>query len=337
MNLQRSFFTEFFRLFALLWQVFSPRPPSRRQLPVKPEDQVVLLTGATSGIGLKLALELLKTSHRLVLTGREQSLDCLKKSGINANERILVLPLDVSSPSDHQIVLEKTMQVFGRLDVIIHNAGIAARSPFEQMTPDLRRKILDVNYFGPIELTKKALPLMKRSGGKIIFHSSAIAFVSCPFKGAYAASKHALDGEVESMYYELKDSNIQISLFESGVVASDAYDKMIMPEETRNFEFHQRERFLFLERLIRLHLRLTNFTPEKIAKKILRLMEQETLPLRIKGTYDCKVFAMAKYFLPESLYLHFMHRLTTPVSRLQMTAPLTHAVLVVFLVAILFI
>lgn len=314
MNIQRSFFTEFFRLFALLWQILGPRPQSRKKLPAMPADQVVLLTGATSGIGLQIALELLKTSHRLVLTGRSQSLDCLKRHGIIDNERVLILPLDISSSTDHKFVLEKTMEIFGRLDVIIHNAGIAARSPFEQVHSDLRRKILDVNYLGPIEFTKSALPYMKRDGGKIIFHSSAIAFVSCPFKGAYAASKHALDGEVESMYYEFKDSGIQISLFESGVVASDAYDKMIMPAETRSFEFHQRERFLFLERLIRLHLRLTNFTPEKIAKKILLLMSQEELPLRTKGTYDCKVFALVKYFLPESLYLYFMHRLTTPVS-----------------------
>lgn len=312
--MDRNILTESSRLFSLLWQVLFPRRDRLEKLIQSPEEKVVFLTGATSGIGLSIAKRLVQTHHKIVLTGRKNSLKTLENEGIFPREgRLLILPLDVSKADERSLAMEMAINHFGRLDVLIHNAGIAARSPFESLSEITRQQLLDINYIGPIELTKLALPHLKESRGKIIFHSSAIAFVSCPFKGAYAASKHALDGEVESIYYELKKIGIQVSLFESGVVASNAYDKMILPEETKTMNLAQRERFLFLEKLIRLHLKLTKFTPDIIATKMVALIDRPRLPLRIKGTYDTKIFSWVKFNLPDRLYLVFMERLTTPI------------------------
>ncbi len=311
--MKRNYFTEVSRLLSLLTQITTSGDRSATVKKGLNDQKVIFLTGATSGIGLSIAKKLVLSGNKIVLTGRKGSLSSLLKAGIKSKEgSVLILPLDISNEQERKDAINKAIHHFGRIDTLIHNAGISARSPFHSITRQTRELLMAVNYIGPIELTKLALPHLKKSKGKLIFHSSAIAFVSCPFKGAYAASKHALDGEVESIYYELKKDGIQVSLFESGVVASNAYDKMILPNETHNMDTLENERFLFLEKLIRLHLRLTKFTPDIIADKIVNLIDRPTLPLRIKGTYDANVFSWVKFNLPEKIYLTFMSRLTTP-------------------------
>lgn len=177
-------------------------------------NQVICISGCSSGIGRALA-EGLAAQGATVFAGVRDLKPAPQISGVQP------LPLDVTRPEQIRAALALIERQAGRLDVLINNAGINAIGPWEIVPAEVITRIFAVNFFGAVELTRAALPLMRRQhGGTILMISSLSAHVALPMGGAYAASKFALDAFAESLSYEVRRWNINVMSVSPGGYAT---------------------------------------------------------------------------------------------------------------------
>ncbi|MFA7489690.1 MAG: SDR family NAD(P)-dependent oxidoreductase [Mariniphaga sp.] len=184
-------------------------------------NKTIWITGATSGIGKAVALEISKFNARLILSGRNklalmEVADTCKKNGSS----VLTVPFDLG---DEQSVAAAVSEVADqKIDCLYHFGGISQRS-FVQDTPlSVDRRIFEVNFFGTVALTKAVLPLMiKNGGGHMAVTSSIVGKFGFPYRSAYSASKHALHGFFESLRAENKKNNIRVSILIPGRIKTN--------------------------------------------------------------------------------------------------------------------
>jgi short-subunit dehydrogenase len=170
------------------------------------KNKVIWLTGASSGIGEALTYELASKRAKLILSARrKEELERVKgncKADVQADIRIL--PLDLSLPETLKLSTEAAIQIFGQVDVLINNGGISQRSFAKDTLLEVDRRIMEVNYFGAVALTKYLLPhFLKRKSGHYVTVSSVTGIFGTPYRSGYAASKHALHGFFDSLRAEL--------------------------------------------------------------------------------------------------------------------------------------
>ena len=184
-------------------------------------NRVIWLTGASSGIGEALTYELAKKGARLIISARrKEELEKVKgncDSAAQANIRIL--PLDLTVTSTLSLSVEAAVQTFGHIDILINNGGISQRSFVKDTSLDVDRRIMEVNYFGAIALTKFLLPhFLKQKGGHFVVVSSLTGKFGTPYRSGYAASKHALHGFYDSLRAELWKENIKVTMIAPGFI-----------------------------------------------------------------------------------------------------------------------
>ncbi len=183
------------------------------------KDKRVWITGASSGIGEYLAYALNEEGAQLILSSRKVEELERVKNRCKKPDAVYILPLDVSDFEAIPIAVEKAITSFGAIDILINNAGISQRELALKTGLSVDRKIMDVNYFGTIALTKAVCPHMQsRHSGQIVVISSVMGKIGAPYRSAYAASKHALHGFFDSLRAELYPDGIQISLICPGYV-----------------------------------------------------------------------------------------------------------------------
>lgn len=185
------------------------------------EKQVVWITGASSGIGAALAEACARQGARVVLSARR--LDELEKVRARCNrpDDHFVLPMDMAG-ADFARATADVLARFGRIDVLVNNAGISQRSRIAETSLDVDRRIMEVNYFGVVGLTKAVLPVMQRQkGGHVVVVSSLVGLVSTPLRSTYSASKHALHGFFEALRAEEHDNGIRVLMVCPGAIATD--------------------------------------------------------------------------------------------------------------------
>lgn len=175
------------------------------------KNKVVIITGATSGIGKALAFEFGRKGSSVVITGRRGELlagieEDLKELGIP----VLAVHGDVSKDEDTQQVIEQTVLRFGRIDILINNAGISMRALFEDVQLDVFKKVIDINFFGMIQCTKHALPYILQSKGSIVGISSINGKRATPARTAYSASKYAMEGFLEALRMEVMKRGVHV-------------------------------------------------------------------------------------------------------------------------------
>lgn len=186
------------------------------------KDKVVLITGGSSGIGKALAQEFGKKGSKIVVTGRdagklaEVSAE-LTRDGIDH----LSLTADVSSRADNESVVAQTIARYGRLDVLINNAGISMRAMFEDLDPEVIRQVMEINFFGSVYATKAALPYLLEAKGSIVGISSIAGYRGLPVRCGYSASKFALNGFLEALRTELLYSGVHVLTAAPGFTASN--------------------------------------------------------------------------------------------------------------------
>jgi short-subunit dehydrogenase len=186
--------------------------------------RVVWITGASSGIGKALALSCRRAGAHLVLSSRRAGELALVEASLPpvADAGVLVLPLDVSDTSAAPDAVQKVLERFGRVDVIVNNAGVSQRSLASETPLDVDRRIMEVNYFGPVALTKAVLPhMLAAGGGRIVVVSSISGKFGYHLRSAYAASKHALHGFFESLRMELHYRGIRVTMVCPGRIRTD--------------------------------------------------------------------------------------------------------------------
>ncbi len=181
------------------------------------KGKVIWLTGASSGIGEALAYELARKKVKLILSARRK--DELERVKGNchplAQPEIKLLPFDLAESSNLQLITEAATHLFGHVDILINNAGVGQRSLAKETQINVDRKIMEVDFFGTLSITKYLLPhFLKRKSGHFVVVTSVMGIIGTPYRSGYAAAKHALHGFFDSLRAELwKDSkNIFITL-----------------------------------------------------------------------------------------------------------------------------
>jgi dehydrogenase/reductase SDR family member 7B len=223
-------------------------------------EKIIWLTGASSGIGEALAYHLSDLDATLILTARRE--DALEKvrQGCANGERHFVLPIDILATDTHAPAYEAIIEKFGKLDVLINCAGVGQRSTALQTAVHVDRRIMDLNYFGPLALTKLVLPgMLARRDGQIVVVSSLAAKLALPGRSAYAASKHALHGFFNALRAELGDQGVSVTLACPGYVRTNTSHNALVGDGN---PYNQLDRDI-----------ARGMTPEMCAAQIVRAIE----------------------------------------------------------------
>jgi dehydrogenase/reductase SDR family protein 7B len=186
----------------------------------KLQNKVIWITGASSGIGKELAIQLSANNNQLILSARnKEALSELKSECEVKGVQAFILPLDLADSAHFDLIAKEAAAAFGKIDVLINNGGISQRS-FAAETPlSVDRTIMEVNFFGTVALTKAVIPYMlAQKSGQLAVISSLSGKFGWPERSAYAASKHALQGFFETLGIELKSANIGVTIISPGRV-----------------------------------------------------------------------------------------------------------------------
>src|SRR5210317_787002 len=182
------------------------------------KDKVVWITGASSGIGASLAIQLNKLRAKVIASARRtEKLMELKNNCPNPQD-LITLPLDITNPISIENAIEKVKQL-ERLDLVIHNAGIAQKGLVIENDMEVDRKIMETNYFGTVAFTKSIMPIYLKQGyGWFSIVSSFAGVMGIPGRSAYAASKHALHGFFDSLKAEHMGCKLDVSIIIPGFI-----------------------------------------------------------------------------------------------------------------------
>ncbi|MBO9729478.1 MAG: SDR family oxidoreductase [Chitinophaga sp.] len=167
-------------------------------------DKVILITGASSGIGHELALLLAKEKARLILAARNQAaLEAVRNQCLSYTPWCEIVLMDVTDEAQVQEGARRALQFFGKIDVLVNNAGVTQRSKLIDTSVAAVRQLMEVNFFGAVMLTQALLPHFRaQGGGQIIIISSMAGLMGYPWRSGYNAAKHALQGYFETLQTE---------------------------------------------------------------------------------------------------------------------------------------
>ena len=180
---------------------------------MKFKDKIVVITGASSGIGRQLAVDFARRGAKLALVARRKDklLETQKQLG-NADSKIFIC--DVSNSNEVKKTSQEILSKFNKVDILINNAGFNIHGEFENLSLVEIENIMKVNYFGVVNFIKYLLPsMLKQRHGRIVNIASVSGLEGVPKSAAYSASKYALIGLSESLYFELKPKGIHVSVF----------------------------------------------------------------------------------------------------------------------------
>jgi len=200
---------------------------------MKLKDKVVIITGATSGIGEACAMVFGLAGAKVVITGRSQvkidnTLQLLRQSGID----VFGILADAGSEEDNNKMSEETVRHFGKIDILINNAGISMRALFEEMDLSVFHKVMDTNFWGTVYATKYCLPEILKNKGSIIGVSSINGYRGTPARTAYTASKYAMNGFFESLRTEVMKRGVHVLVACPGFTASNIRNNALTADGT---------------------------------------------------------------------------------------------------------
>ena len=183
------------------------------------ENKVIWVTGASSGIGEGIVRKLASLGAKLILSARNlETLELIRKSLPNPSNH-LCLPLDLENSSNFQDLANQVIEKYSKIDYLINNGGLSQRSEAWETPMEIDRRIMEINYFGNIALTKTVLPIMqKQQSGHIVVISSIAGKFGFFLRSAYSASKHALQGFYESVLLEEEKNNIHVTIAYPGKI-----------------------------------------------------------------------------------------------------------------------
>lgn len=190
---------------------------------MKYSNKTVWITGASSGIGEALTKAYYKEGANLILSSRRKEVLEEVRTKMNADEkRVKILPLDLAQSDTFATKTADALSFFGTIDVLVNNGGISQRSIFEETDLDTVRKIMEVNYFGSVGLTREVIPhMIDQKNGHIVVTSSVAGKIGTKFRTAYAGSKHAVQGFFDSLRQEMYEHNIAVTLICPGPIKTN--------------------------------------------------------------------------------------------------------------------
>ena len=190
------------------------------------EKKVWLVTGAGRGMGVDIAQAALEAGHAVVATGRNPE---RVSAALGAHDELLTVALDVTDPASAQAAVDAALDRFGRIDVLVNNAGNFYAGFFEEITPEDFRAQVETNLFGPLNVTRAVLPVMRaQRSGLVVTMSSTAGLIGQEFTSAYAASKFAVEGWMESLTPEVAPFGVRTMVVEPGFFRTE----LLTPEST---------------------------------------------------------------------------------------------------------
>lgn len=199
----------------------------------KPQQAIAVVTGASSGIGYHLTRLLAGRGATVVaLARRVERLEALRQATSDASGEVIIHPGDVTDAELRRSLWERVGEIGqGRLDLLVNNAGVGALGPFATASPERLRRVMEVNFFAPVELARGAIPLLRNGRQSVICNiGSVLGHRAVPDKSEYCASKFALHGWSDSVRAELADEGIQVTLVSPSTTASEFFDAAIDTE-----------------------------------------------------------------------------------------------------------
>ena len=261
-------------------------------------ERSVLITGCSSGIGMASAREMKARGWRVFATARKPAdIARLKEEGLDS------LYLDYAEPDSIAATADQVLQATGgKLDALFNNGAYGQPGAVEDLTPDVLRAQFEANVFGWHDLTRRVIPAMRAKGeGRIVFCSSVLGLVAAPYRGAYCASKFAIEALADSLRIELAPAGIKIVLIEPGPIATrflehalDAYRRNIDLEASAHREIY-RTRIAKLEEGGSQTFKLG---PEAVALKLVHALESRNPKPRYYVTIPTYAAALFRRLLP---------------------------------------
>lgn len=195
------------------------------------KDKVIIITGASSGIGLATARLFAGMGAKLSLAARSiDRLESLASELTDDRSRILCIRTDVSVEEDCRRLIEETVRRFGKIDILINNAGISMRAPFLDVNLEVIKKLMNVNFWGTVYCTKYALPEILKTKGSIAGIISTAGYVAIPGRTGYVTSKYAIRGFLETLRIEHLNDGINILVFAPGYTASNVRNAALLAD-----------------------------------------------------------------------------------------------------------
>ncbi len=245
-------------------------------------DKVVVVTGGTDGIGRALVSFLMEQGAKVITCGRNYD-KLYHLQTVYAGKTLLALSADVSNEADCKKLIQQAVSVFGKIDIIINNAGISMRALFTETDLETIRRVMDVNFWGSVYCTKYALPYIMQTKGTVAAVSSIAGYRGLPGRSGYSASKFALQGWMEALRTELLESGVNVMWVCPGFTRSNIRNVALNKKSEPQGETPLNEESLM--------------SPEECATHILKAIEKRkrTLVLSTQG----KETIFLTRFLPE--------------------------------------
>ncbi|MFA5958890.1 MAG: SDR family NAD(P)-dependent oxidoreductase [Tatlockia sp.] len=277
------------------------------------QQKIIFITGCSTGIGYHAALDLTARGHRVIASCRkEKDVQALVDAGVEA------VCMDVNDEASvaHAFasVLEKTA---GQLDVLINNAGFGQAGALEDIPREVLRQQFETNVFGLMHLTQLAIPVMRKQGqGRIINISSVLGIIAMPFRGAYNASKYAVEGLSDTLRLELKPSNIAVITVEPGPINSKFRDNCIdySLKQINTSGSHFKTQYQTMLTDYRAHKANSLFTkePQAVINALIHAIEAKRPKAKYPVTLPAHLFSFLKRVLSvkrlDSLLLYFSRK-----------------------------
>ncbi|MEE9398486.1 MAG: SDR family oxidoreductase [Methylococcales bacterium] len=261
--------------------------------------RTILITGCSSGIGRTTALGLKERGYRVIASARKpRDVEELQSKGLETIE------LDLADSASIQKAVHQVIKLTdGRLDAVFNNGAYGQPGAVEDLSREVLRQQFETNLFGTHELTNLIIPLMRDQGhGRILYNSSVLGFVAMTYRGAYNASKFALEGLADTLRLELHGTNIHVVLIEPGSILSRfrenaflKYQQNINPEHSVH-----RETYRAMEQRLTKKGPVAPFTlpSEAVLKKVIHALEAPKPKIRYYVTFPTYLFAGLKRVLP---------------------------------------
>ena len=205
------------------------------------EGKVAIVTGASSGIGLATATLLAKYKAKVVLAARsEDKLNEICKD-LSQYAEVISVKTDVSVESDCRNLVEQTVKRFGRIDILINNAGISMRAMFKDLDLNVIRRLMDVNFWGTVYCTKYALPYILENKGSIVGVISTAGYKGLPGRTGYSASKFAINGFLDTLRSEHLYDGLHVMIYAPGFTSSNIRKTALMADGSQQGETPREE------------------------------------------------------------------------------------------------
>jgi len=246
-------------------------------------NKTIWITGASSGIGKGLALELSNYDVNIILSSRNEEKLKEVKAACKNPDRVKVLPLDLVDFSLFDEKVKTAISFFGGIDILINNGGISQRSYAIKTDLKVDQQIFDINYFGTIALTKALLPhFINKKSGQVVVISSVMGKLGTPLRTAYAASKHALHGFFDSLRAELYHDKIAVTLICPGYVNTNVSLNALSADGSKYNKDDQGN--------------INGMTPNVFAKKAIKVIYKQKQEVVIGGLKEVMAVYLKRFF-----------------------------------------